>query len=212
MALIPTDPKQRNALLIGILAAAGFYFFWTYWYSPRNTEVLDMEARLELLESENRRAQILAARGGEDLQERIAQYERHLAQLEQLIPESDEVAALLNDITREARTIGLEFNSMRPEPEEPGPFYTRKTHEIAVIGDYHDIGRYLAAIASLPRIITPMDLELTRFDGDASLWDFEAPAVARLRIQTYLLPDQGPSQGSGGAPGEAVGQETGGAP
>lgn len=212
MALIPSDPKQRNALLIGILAVAGFYFFWTYWYGPRNTEVLDMETRLELLESENRRAQILAARGGEDLQERIAQYERHVAQLERLIPESDEVAALLNDITREARTLGLEFNSMHPEPEEPGPFYTRKTHEIAVIGDYHDIGRYLAAIASLPRIITPLDLELTRFDGDASMWDFESPAVARLRIQTYLLPDDsGPPAGSQGQ-AEAAAPETGGAP
>lgn len=211
MALIPTDPKQRNALLIGILAAAGFYFFWTYWYGPRNTEVQDMEARLELLESENRRAQILAARGGDDLQEKIAQYERHVAQLEQLIPESDEVAALLNDITREARTIGLEFNSMHPEPEEPGAFYTRKTHEIAVIGDYHDIGRYLAAIASLPRIITPVDLELTRFDGDASMWDFESPAVARLRIQTYLLPDENGSQPTEDLGGEAAADTAGGA-
>ena len=62
MALIPDDPKQRNALLIGIVAAAGFYFFWSWWYSPRNTEVEEMAARLEQLDSENRRAQILATR------------------------------------------------------------------------------------------------------------------------------------------------------
>ena len=44
MALIPDDPRQRNALFIGILAAAGFYLFWSLWYSPRNTEVEEMAA------------------------------------------------------------------------------------------------------------------------------------------------------------------------
>ncbi|MFO8175842.1 MAG: hypothetical protein R6T96_16275, partial [Longimicrobiales bacterium] len=86
MALIPDDPRQRNALIIGILAAAGFYFFWSYWYQPAKTEVDEMAARLEQLDSENRRAQIIATRGGTELEERLAVYERHVGQLEALIP------------------------------------------------------------------------------------------------------------------------------
>jgi type IV pilus assembly protein PilO len=190
MALIPDDPKQRNALVVGILVAALFYVFWAYWYSPQRVQVEELEAQVESLEAENQRAQIISARGGSELQERLAAYERHVNQLERLIPQEEEFAALLNDVTAESRRNRVEIATLRPEPEEPGAFYTRKSYELEVIGDYHDIGRFLSAIASLPRIITPMDLELMNFQGDDSVLDpeYEAPLTARLRIQTYLLP------------------------
>ncbi len=201
MALIPDDPKQRNALIAGIIALAGFYFFWSYWYSPRKTEVDEMSARLEQLESENNRAQIIATRGGSELQERLALYERHVVQLEGLIPQSEEVSSLLNDISTVARQTGVNDASLRPEPEEAGAFYTKKSYELEVVGDYHDIGEYLTRIASLTRIITPVDLELGRFQGDASLLDMEVPLTARLRIQTYILPRSAPAPQGGGAQG-----------
>lgn len=190
MALIPDDPKQRNALVVGILVAALFYVFWAYWYSPQRAQVEEMEAQAEVLEAGNQRAQIISARGGSELQERLAAYERHVSQLERLIPQEEEFAALLNDVTAESRRNRVEIATLRPEPEEPGAFYTRKSYELEVIGDYHNIGRFLSAIASLPRIITPMDLELMNFQGDETVLDpeYEAPLTARLRIQTYLLP------------------------
>ena len=195
MALIPDDPKQRNALLIAVLVAAGFFAFWTYWYSPRQLEVEEMTARLDQLEQNNRLAQIVVARGGTELEERLAEYERHVDRLEDLIPQSEEVAALLNQISAAARETGVTDPEMTPEPDEPGDFYTKESYEIAVVGDYHDIGRFLTRIASLSRIITPTDLELTRFQGDQSLLnpEIEVPLAARLRIQTYILPAPGES-------------------
>lgn len=199
MALIPDEPRQRNALLIGIVVVAGFYFFWSWWYSPRNTEVEEMAARLEQLDSENRRAQILATRGGVELEERLALYERHVSHLEALIPHSEEVAALLNDVSRVARETGVENASMRPEADQTGEFYTRKSYALEVYGEYHDIGRFLASIASLPRIITPVNLELTRFQGVREVVDMEAPVTATLQIQTYILPTPAaPPPGEGG--------------
>jgi len=199
MALIPDDPKQRNALFIGILAAAAFYLFWSWWYSPRRTEVDEMTARLEQLESQNLRAQILATRGGTQLEERLALYERHVAQLEALIPQSEEVAALLNDVSRVARETGVENASMRPEADEAGQFYTKESYALQVYGEYHDIGRFLASIASLRRIITPVNLELSAFQGDRSGLDMEAPVTASLQIQTYILPaPTAPPPGEGG--------------
>ena len=196
MALIPDDPKQRNALITGILAAAGFYFFWSYWYSPMSTEVEEMTARLEQLDSENRRAQIIATRGGTELQERLALYERHVGQLEALIPQSEEVSALLNDVTTVARQSGVELAVLRPEADEVGTHYTKKSYQLQVIGDYHDLGRYFSSIASLPRIITPVNLEITRFQGNESVLDMDQPLTAGLQIQTYILPS-GPPPGSG---------------
>lgn len=193
MALIPDEPKQRNALVIGILAAAGFYFFWSYWYSPMSTEVDEMTTRLEQLDSENRRAQIIATRGGTELQDRLAMYERHVGQLEALIPQSEEVSALLNDVTTVARQAGVELAVLRPEADEVGTHYTKKSYALEVVGDYHDMGRYLSSIASLPRIITPVNLEITRFQGNQSVLDMDEPLTASLQIQTYILPSGPPA-------------------
>ena len=203
MALIPDDPKQRKALVVGILAAALFYVFWAYWYSPQKTLVEELEAQVEQLEFENQRAQLISARGGAELQERLALYQRHVGQLERLIPQAEEVAALLSDITAEGRRNGVEIATLRPVPEETGAFYTKKSYEIEVIGDYHDIGRFLGSIASLPRIITPMDLELGEFQGDDSVLnpEYDTPLTARLQIQTYILPaaiDVPPTEGAEG--------------
>ncbi|MGD2120607.1 MAG: type 4a pilus biogenesis protein PilO [Gemmatimonadota bacterium] len=196
MALIPSDPKQRNALLISILAVALGYFFWSMWYSPRQVEIAELQGDLDRLEFNNERAQIVSARGGGDLQERLALYERHVDQLERLIPEREEFVSLLNDITVESRRQGVRLSGLTPEPEEVGAFYTKESYGLELIGDYHDIGRFLGTIASLPRIITPTDLDLSVFEGDLDLLgeDFEAPLVASLRVQTYILPsgDQAP--------------------
>ncbi|NNM05836.1 MAG: type 4a pilus biogenesis protein PilO [Gemmatimonadetes bacterium] len=190
MALIPSEPKQRGALLIGILAVGLLYLFWSYWYTPKQLEVADLEAQFGQLEFNNQRAQIISARGGTELQEKLALYERHVGQLERLIPQQEEFVALLNDITAESRRQGVMLTSLSPEAEEVGAFYTKESYEIQVVGDFHDLGRFLGTIASLPRIVTPMDLDLAPFEGDVELlsMEFEAPLVASLRIQTYILP------------------------
>lgn len=205
MALVPDEPKQRNALLLGLLAAVAFYFlFWDMWYTPRGEEIDEMETRLEQLEDQNRSAQILATRGGEQLQERLDLFERHVAQLEQLIPEREEVPALLNNMSAEARRTGVNISLLRPEPAQPGEFYTRQTYEMEVIGSYHDVGRFLTSIASLSRIISPVDMDLSPFTGSASVVDAESPIVARFRIQTYVLPSGGAGATGGGPAGEAA--------
>lgn len=204
MALIPQKPTQRAALMVFVVAAAVLYLFYDHWYTPRRLEADDMAARLEQLESANRRAQIVAARGSEDLIERLALYERHIVTLERLIPKSHEVPTLLNNMAMEARRTGVELSLMRPEPAEPGPFYTKRSYEIGAVGEYHDVGRFLTSVASLSRIITPVDLDVSQFEGEAEAIEYDAPVTARFRIQTYVLP----------APGEippdvAVTEETG---
>ena len=204
MALLPNEPRKRNTLFIGLIVVGLFYVFWTYWYSPRKVEVDEMAARLEELEAGNSRAQIIATRGGAELQERLTLYERHVSQLERLIPASEEVPALLADISTVARQSGLnDVARLAPEADETGAFYTRKSYELEVVGEYHDIGQFLTRIASLDRIITPMDLQLTRFQGNRAILDFENPLTATLRIQTYIVPSapppaSGPGEGGGG--------------
>ncbi|GMR12402.1 MAG: hypothetical protein BMS9Abin29_0591 [Gemmatimonadota bacterium] len=187
MALIPDDPKQKNALIVGLLFLVGLYLVNTYWRVDRVAEVEQEESRLEALENSNRSAEIIAARGGSALQERMAVYERHISQLEALIPLEEQVASLLNDLTLLARDLGVDLDMMRPEPSEPSDFYTKQTYSLRVIGEYHDVSRYITRVASLERIITPIDLSLSLFGTPERFREYESPVQAEFRIQTYVI-------------------------
>lgn len=207
MALLPTERPRQIALLVGFLALAAIYVVFEYWHTPRVQEVTELEARLEQIEDRNRRAQIVAARGGAELEERLAVYQRHIQRLEQLIPQSEEVPSLLNSIATEARRTGVDLGSLRPEPSVPGEFYNRQSYEMAAVGEYHDVARFLTAVASLPRIITPLDMEVAQHTGAAPRADVENPVVARFRIETYVLPS-GPLGGIPEGPGSEEGAVT----
>ena len=201
MALIPKDPKHQKAAFGVVIAAGLLYAFYAFWYTPQREEVTAMQEHLETLEQKNRSAQITAARGGGQIEERLAAYERHVMVLEALIPASDEVPALLREITSEARRlIGSDPASFRPEPDEPGEFYTKKAYAMQAIGEYHDIGRFLTSIASLSRIITPVDLTLSVYQNNQGVTELRNPIVADFRIETYVLP-----QGSEAPPPAQVG-------
>lgn len=194
MALIPEEQHKRMALVLGLLALAVLYLAHTYWYTPTVEQIDTLQARVTQLEDQNRRAQIIAARGGEELEQRLAVYERHVSRLEQLIPAGEEVPALLNAIAMEAQRVRVNLTSWQPEPSQPGEFYTQESYEMSVTGEYHDVGRFLTAVASLPRIITPVDLRLEFSAGPAPREDVESPVVAQFRIRTYVLPgDQVPT-------------------
>lgn len=204
MALIPDNPKQRNALLVAVALLAGLYVFYSYWYSPRQEANVAEQAHLDTLQEWVREARLLATRGRAELEERMLLYERHVARLEQLIPEREELPALIDQVASTARQIGVEMTSFNPGTEEPGAYYTRKTYNLAAVGDYHSMGEFVTRIASLSRIITPINLDITSRPDLTNIVDAEAPVLASFQIQTFVVPrraEQTQAQQAAGAGG-----------
>ena len=189
MALIPDDPKQKQALAVIAVSLVVLYFANNLWYSGAMEAVEAEEARVENMQAQNRTAQALAIRAGQDTEERMALYERHIAQLEQLIPAQAEVAALVDQISLAGREVGVTVATLRTNPPEAGEFYTVQTFDMSVFGEFHDVGRFLTDIASLPRILTPMDVSVEEF-VDPRGSTFDAPVVVNFRFQTYVVADR----------------------
>ncbi len=190
MALIPDDPKQKNALVAIIVSLLVLYVANTYWYRGQIVTVAAEEGRVENIQAQNRTAQAVAISLGRGLEERMALFERHVAELEQLIPGSEEVAAVVDQMSQVARDVGVSVTMLRPEASVPGPFYAAQAYQIRVLGEYHDVGRFLAGIASLPRIITPSDIQLQPFNDPSGSLGFDSPVEVNFRIQTYLAPER----------------------
>lgn len=186
----PTDPTQRNFMIGGILALAVAVPFKMYYVDAKNAENDLVRDRLESLDIQNRQAGVILARGGGDLEERMALYERHVQRLEQLIPAQEEVAVLLDDIQGRARAVNVDVISLDPEPTEAAGPYNRTGYQMTVVGEYHSVGRFLTEIASLSRIVTPVQVDISVYGNAAAVPDMESPVQASFRIETYVLPDQ----------------------
>jgi type IV pilus assembly protein PilO len=185
----PDDPIQRNWMVGGLVFLLLIVPYNMYLLGPRREANTELQQQVEALETVNRRASVLAAQGGGDLQERLALYEAHVAQLEELIPGREEVPALLDDIGTRARLMDVDLRELQPQPREPGEHYDRTGYNMAVVGEYHNVARFLTEIASLPRIVTPSQVEVSIFNQPTQYRDLESPVMAVFRIETYLLPD-----------------------
>jgi type IV pilus assembly protein PilO len=187
MGLLPTDPKGQQKLLLGVIPILLLFAYWYFFHGARAEEVANARARLETLEQNNNTARAIAQQGSsEDLARRLELYQEHMERLEQLIPSGEEVPDLLNMIASRAEASDVQLALMRPEEDVAAQFYRRVTYEMGVVGSYHDVGEFLAEVGSLPRIITPIDLNLRRREGAAG-----NQLEASFRIETYVLPQPG---------------------
>ncbi len=188
MALLPKDPAQQKRLLIGIIPLLLAFAYYQFMHAERALQIDESESHLERLERSNSTAKVLAEQGGPELERRLAMYEQHIKRLEQLIPRREQVPELLNDMGRRAQLSAVELTRMKPEGEEASPYYSRQTYELGVRGTYHNVGRFLSEVGSLPRIITPSDFRLmatTQKDKQGSIL-----LDANFRIITYIVPEQ----------------------
>lgn len=84
----------------------------------------------------------------------ITQYQHYLLQPEQL-------GTLLDDITHAAADNQLDLELLKPNAPLKTDFYTTVPIEVALNGDYQQIGLFLNQLAHLPYFVYPRDLELT---------------------------------------------------
>jgi type IV pilus assembly protein PilO len=190
MALSLNDPQQRNKLLAGVLPLLLLGGYWYFYHGDRQDEITALEERFEQLDTKNAAARARAQQGGPDLEKKLALYEAQIIRLEELVPKSEEVPQLLHDLALRAQENGVELARMKPNEESAGAFYTLQTYDLAVFGGYHNIGRFLTAVGSLPRIVTPYDLKVQpRAEKDRS---GAVRVQAEFRIKTYVLPPATP--------------------
>lgn len=186
---LPKDKAGQQKLLIVVIPFLIFFLHYQFIHGKKKTAIADLQTRLDEIEQKNNTAKQIAMNGGADLQQKLALYEQHMKRLEELIPKNDEVAALLNGLSERAMDVNVDLALMKPEPAEPGAFYTQQAYDITVIGLYHDIAKYLTGIASLPRIVTPVDLTIKPKLSVLSR-DGTPKLAADFRIVTYIIPEQ----------------------
>ena len=143
-------------LIILIVLAFGFYY-----------DTLD---ELSSLEQEKQKEQSLKNEFKEkqkkainlhDYQEQLTQIEASLNEMIRQLPTEEEVASLLVDISQTGLASGLKFKLFKPDAPINKDFYSELPISIQVLGHYEELGLFISGLASLPRIVTIHNINIS---------------------------------------------------
>jgi Tfp pilus assembly protein PilO len=136
----------------------------------------------------------LAKGSVEDLRRRLEGYRTSLDLLRRLVPEQNEVPNLLDDITTRAKFRGVEVAAFSPGPVTPGPApFTTQKWDMVIYGHYDQVGEFLSDVASLQRIVVPVDLKVrTATDAIAKTYGDSTGSLlmATFSVRTYVKTPQ----------------------
>ena len=192
MAIGANMTKREQMLTgIGIVAVLLLVAYWYFLYNPKSKELAVVQAHVDSLDRKNQQARADIAQGSLiKLRAQAQEYEQSLKVMRQLVPRSNEVPALLEDISTAARRVGLDLATVEPMPVLPGEQFDTYRYKLAVIGGYHPVGQFLSNVGSLNRIIAPVTMAIklhpvadktkARVKKGESLIDTE------FQVQTYV--------------------------
>ncbi len=106
------------------------------------------------------------------------------------LPGQTEIPSLLQDISQAAQVDGLKQDLFRPGSEAPKDFYSEKPIDLTLEGGYHQFGKFVSDVATLPRIVTLHNINIRPASGSGT-----DNLIMTLTAKTYryLEDDQQPA-------------------
>jgi Tfp pilus assembly protein PilO len=192
--------ERTTPLLLGVLALLVGYIGYTgagvssiglSGIDAQRERVAATKDTLSLLEAQIDSARKELANGtAEDLRKKLDEHRASLALLRRLVPATNEVPNLLDDISTRAKFRGVNFAQVVPMPVEPGPApFDTYRYTMSVMGHYDQIGEFFSDVASLQRIIVPQDVQVTpaQMTAAKALNDTSGAMLeAKFQIRTYV--------------------------
>ncbi len=192
MALFANMTKREQYFAgAGLIAVLVLAAYWYFLYKPRAAELAAVQVHVDSLDKINQQAKADIAQGSlQKLKAQSAEYDQSLKVMRQLVPRSNEVPALLEDISTAARRVGLDLATVEPMPVLPGEQFDTYRYKLAVIGGYHPVGQFLSNVGSLNRIIAPVTMAIkvhpVADKTKARIKKGESLIDTQFQVQTYV--------------------------
>lgn len=198
----PKSQREQVLALLAFVGVAAIVAFYMLVWSDKHTDLNTRQERVDVLTATNDSAKREMARGTlQRLEREAVTLSANLDVMRRLVPTGNEVPLLLDQVSNAARRAGLELADVQPEPVIRGQAFDAYRYRMAVIGDYHQVGEFLANVGSLTRIVTPMNLSLSPMRMATSRRQREGQQFlqAKFQIQTYVAKTRTAPAASGGA-------------
>jgi len=170
------------ALVFVLVLGLGVYWTIIEDKAPQLTRVQEEEKTLRVtFENKQRKAANYDA-----YKAQLAQMEQSFGTMLRQLPGKTEIPSLIVDISQTGLAAGLQEKLFQPQGEVTRDFYAEKPITISLSGGYHEIANFVSGVASLPRIVTLHDINITPDDPN----DFDSLTL-QVTAKTYRYLEEG---------------------
>lgn len=192
MAIGANLTKRDQILISAVVLSASLAGAYGYFlFIPKREQLSAIEQHLDVLDAKNNQAKADVASGSVGrLREQASEYQASLKVLQQLVPTTNEVPALLESVSTAARRVGLDLASVEPMPVIVGEQFDTYRYKVSVKGGYHALAGFLTNVGSLNRIVAPVSLDVKEQNAadkkKARVKNGESTLDTDFQIQTYI--------------------------
>lgn len=175
-------PIQTKAIALAVLIAVMGVVFWLEFVLPEMHQIHDLTVQTQHLKTQIRQEQrvalVLPAYQAQ-IKAMDHRFQRFLTQL----PDRTQIPSLLDNITLAGRSRGLNFELFQPGHRINKRFYQEIPVKLTVTGTYGQLGRFVAAVNALSRIVVFHDLDITRVPYTGKSLAARALSKQKLTLQ-----------------------------
>lgn len=169
MAKIKLTKQQQQMAALGVLMLGGFgYSYFTFFWSPISTKIKDTRAKITDVEAKIQKAQQQAARLPR-LEAELVRLNDQAVEAETRLPKKKSVPEMLVTISTLAEKNRVELLTFSPGATTNKQFFSELNYPMTIKGSYHNIGKFLAAIALEDRIFNVQNVIYSDASGSGEM-------------------------------------------
>lgn len=168
MAIQLTKEQQQylggGAIFFALVAGLYVKFFWL----PISEKEKDLQDQISSIETKISKAEAQASRL-KRLQDELASLNQQAGEAEKRLPKDKDVPDVLVTLSKLAQKYQVTILGFSPGPQKAQTYFVELSYPMTIKGSYHNIGRFLAAIALETRIFNAKDVVYPTAGGDGEM-------------------------------------------
>jgi type IV pilus assembly protein PilO len=169
------------------LAIAGVVVFYTLYEKPLHADMEQRQGQLELIRKDIAKGRATAEKLN-DFRAQVSELESRLTDLQAVLPQEKDAAALLRSMQTVAMQSSLSIRVFKPEVPITKPLHAEWPIALEIDGTYHDLAVFFDRVGRFTRIVNISALQIEAKDKPGPSSTISAKCVATTFVLLEALP------------------------
>jgi type IV pilus assembly protein PilO len=169
------------------LAIAGVVVFYTLYEKPLHADMEQRQGQLELIRKDIAKGRATAEKLN-DFRAQVSELESRLTDLQAVLPQEKDAAALLRSMQTVAMQSSLSIRVFKPEVPITKPLHAEWPIALEIDGTYHDLAVFFDRVGRFTRIVNISALQIEAKDKPGPSATISAKCVATTFVLLEALP------------------------
>jgi type IV pilus assembly protein PilO len=168
MAIQLTRQQQQYLGAGAVLAVVALGVYVKFFWYPISQKRSDLTGAITLIDDKIAKAKAQASRL-QRLQDDLASLNQQAVEAERRLPKTKSIPDILVTLSGLASANHVMIQSFTPGPQKSQQYFIELSYPMSVKGSFHNIGRFLAAVALEERIFNVKDVIFPAATGDGEM-------------------------------------------